>query len=392
MHDTYFASAARMPREQLQQDIEFITRHPVIKGLMTTASGLFAVLNEHRQVLAMNDAFLKLLGIHDPESKLGLRPGEVVSCMHASEMPGGCGTSRPCASCGAAISIVVSLATGEPVERKCALTTYANGSETDLSLRVRACRVSLGDKPFVVIFLQDITTYERLAMLEKAFFHDIVNLVSGLAGNCKLLTLDHVGAPAHELADEIYQLSKRLADEVKLQSILLHEGILEYHVSPKDVPVRQIICELRDLFANHPVAEGKRLQVPQVDPTLHIHTDATLVLRVLANMASNAFESTGSGGEIRIGVDSEDHACCFRVWNEQAIPDAVAPRIFQRHFSTKADTGRGIGTYSMKLFGEQFLKGKVSFTTSERDGTEFRLSLPGAPFMREADEDAFSRD
>mgnify|MGYP006293419399 CR=1 len=37
--------------------------------------------------------------------------------------------------------------------------------------------------------------------------------------------------------------------------------------------------------------------------------------------------------------------------------------LFKRSFSTKG-VGRGIGTYSMKLFGEKYLKGKVDFKNS----------------------------
>jgi sensor histidine kinase regulating citrate/malate metabolism len=37
--------------------------------------------------------------------------------------------------------------------------------------------------------------------------------------------------------------------------------------------------------------------------------------------------------------------------------------------------GRGIGTYSMKLFGEKYLKGKVWFTSSAENGTSFFFEL-----------------
>ena len=57
-------------------------------------------------------------------------------------------------------------------------------------------------------------------------------------------------------------------------------------------------------------------------------------------------------------------------------PDAVAKRVFQRNFTTKEGAGRGLGTFSTKLFGEQILKGKVQFTSSPAEGTVFELRLP----------------
>ena len=71
----------------------------------------------------------------------------------------------------------------------------------------------------------------------------------------------------------------------------------------------------------------------------------------------------------------EEGLISFCVWNAQAIPQKFAIRIFQRNFSTKEQAGRGIGTYSMKLFGEKFLGGRVSFTSSPKKGTVFRLTL-----------------
>lgn len=57
------------------------------------------------------------------------------------------------------------------------------------------------------------------------------------------------------------------------------------------------------------------------------------------------------------------------------MPDEVKLQIFQRSFSTKG-RGRGIGTYSIKLFTEKYLEGKVSFTSKEGEGTVFTVELP----------------
>ena len=64
------------------------------------------------------------------------------------------------------------------------------------------------------------------------------------------------------------------------------------------------------------------------------------------------------------------------VHNGEVIPPEVQARIFQRSFSTKARHGRGLGTYSMKLFGERHLGGEVSFKSTPQAGTEFAIVLP----------------
>jgi sensor histidine kinase regulating citrate/malate metabolism len=49
-------------------------------------------------------------------------------------------------------------------------------------------------------------------------------------------------------------------------------------------------------------------------------------------------------------------------------------QLFQRSFSTKGQS-RGIGSYSIKLLTENYLKGKVSFISNENDRTVFSIEL-----------------
>lgn len=58
------------------------------------------------------------------------------------------------------------------------------------------------------------------------------------------------------------------------------------------------------------------------------------------------------------------------------VYEDIRRRVFQRHFSTKAGAGRGYGTYSMKLFGEGYLRGQVWFESTDSLGTVFSLKLP----------------
>ena len=58
------------------------------------------------------------------------------------------------------------------------------------------------------------------------------------------------------------------------------------------------------------------------------------------------------------------------------IPENVTLRIFERRYGTKAGTGRGPGTASMKLIGERYLVGRVSFTSGD-EGTQLTFRIPG---------------
>jgi len=140
--------------------------------------------------------------------------------------------------------------------------------------------------------------------------------------------------------------------------------------------VSNVVNELKAMLSNHPASQEKTFSIPMSIPKIKISSDITLVKRTLVNMVINAFEATPPGGAIRVWVEQTDKDVSFYVWNNQAIPAEQGLRIFQRNYSTKSSSGRGLGTYSMKLFGETYLGGEVDFVSSELEGTTFHLSLP----------------
>lgn len=370
--DTCFAPAERADADKLQEEIDIISNNPVIDGVLQSVSGLLAVLNEHRQILAVNNSLLQMLGIENAIDLLGLRPGEALKCVHSCEEPSGCGTTKYCSTCGAAVAIVSSLGTEEPVERLCALTAEKGGARIDLVLVVRSHPLRVEGKKFLLLFLQDITRQQQRAALERTFFHDINNMLSGMLGASELLVNNEPNSPIVRI---VRQLSLRLAKEVDIQRCLLQREC-EYHVTENETTISQIIEELKHFYANHPTARGKNLHYPGVCPDLRLQTDISLCLRVIFNMVTNALEATEDNGDVKIWLEEGEGCLSFCVWNRQVIPDDVALRVFQRNFSTKDEAGRGTGTYAMKLLGEEILGGRVEFISLPEEGTIFRFSLP----------------
>ncbi len=369
--DTYFASPQRAGQESLIAEIDCVNTNQVMSGLLQSISGLLAILNEHRQIVALNDSFLKMLGIENPAKVLGLRPGEALECIHAHDEPTGCGTSKFCSTCGAAIAIVSSLGKDKPVERICALAVQRGSKEVDIVLLVRARPMKMDGKRFLLLFLQDITRQYQLSALERTFFHDVNNMLLMLMGASELLEENNPS----ELSRIIHQTSSHLIKEVAIQRSLSENESTKYQPLWHEFTSEQIIKELRSFFDNHPAAQDKNIEYPKNYPLVSIRTDISLLLRVLCNMVINALEATPDKGRIRIWLEEENGSLTFYVWNAQEISPEISRRIFQRNFSTKDESGRGVGTYSMKLFGEEILGGRVNFTTSP-EGTIFKFDIP----------------
>jgi len=372
---TWFATAHRADKDELLRQIAFISNNEIMNGMLTTISGLMAVLNENRQILAVNDGFFRMLGIEDPAVILGLRPGEALYCAHAADSSAGCGTAKFCATCGAAIAIATTLATNLPVERKCALTASRNGRTVDFCLLVKAITINLSGERFILVFLLDITAHELRSSMERTFFNDIEQSLQGLGNTVELMS-SQGRTDSLYLLDRLRRNSAHLIREVKIQNAMISSCFDEIEISPGRIKVVQLVREMNDLFFSHPAARGKILRIEAADQESVFVSDFSLLVRVISNMVLNAYEATATGGEIILRIEEAGDNLVFRVWNLAVIPEDTAMRVFQHYFSTKEEPGRGVGTYSMKVFGEKFLGGRVSFTSAEGEGTWFECCLP----------------
>ena len=387
--ETHFAPAARTSPEDVHRRVTLLAGNPVTDTLLRTVGGLMVIVDHNRQIVAVNETLLDTLGISDATTLLGLRPGEALSCVHAHEEPHGCGTTRHCATCGAVIAIVSAFAQDQAQERHCVMEIASDEGPRDLVLRVRACPLVVAGERFVLLFLQDVTDEQRLASLEKIFYHDLNNILQGLTVASDLVKEETDDEELRILGRQIERMVKHLAREVQLQRSLHGEDIAQVKLSRSETPVATIMDEIRSVFLHHPAAEGKTLLVATVPPDATVYTDLWLLVRILSNLVVNAFEATEPGGVVEVRAQFGPRATTLHVRSPAAIPREIQPRIFQKNFTTKASSGHGLGTYAARLFGETLLDAQVDFTSSDRDGTDFFVRLPlrqtaGRPARREA--------
>lgn len=374
--DTWFASPQRSSVDEINAAVKSVAGDPFVTQLLQLVDGFLIVLNENRQIVAVNSGLAQFLDVDCLEPVVGMRPGEVLGCIHAEEGPGGCGTGPMCASCGAVIAIVATLDAGEPSEETCAVTLGRGDQRQEYCFRVRAARVNVEGKPYVLVFLKDDSVEQYRAALEQIFFHDVNNLIQGLVGYAHLLANRQDNPRARE---RVSYFADRLMDEIRIQSALSNATRGHFQPTLKEIRVPGLLNRLSESFAQHPRARGKSIILPPTIPQscFIIRSDISIVLRILNNMVLNAMEATDLDGVVKLSVEEgKNRGVRISVWNQASIPEEVKGRIFQRYFSTKGGKGRGLGTYSMKLLGQDILGGKVGFTSSPSDGTTFWLEIP----------------
>jgi signal transduction histidine kinase len=183
-------------------------------------------------------------------------------------------------------------------------------------------------------------------------------------------------AARRECVESIAQLTSRLAAEVSEQREMADLEAGRFQARLAYVSTSQVRELIGQFFAGQEVASGKRLTLGSGDDDLVLRTDLVLLQRALVNLVKNALEATPAGGEVRIWHEPAQGRVTFAVWNAGAMAPTTALRVFQRYFTTKGERGRGLGTYGAKLIVERCLGGHVSFTTTEAEGTTFRIELP----------------
>ncbi len=372
---TYFAPAGRDTAEEVHRKGSAFKGIPLLSESLNAMPSMVMVLNSNRQIVAANDTMLSVLN-----TSLGevteKRPGEAVGCIRAKEGPDGCGTARYCAACGAVNAILDAQKQRKKVVRECRILVQTPSGIAPMDLRVVASPISVAEDHFVVTAVDDISQSKRLHVLQRTFFHDVLNTAGCIQGYAQYLQEDASGDP--EVCGRLATLSDQLIESIRAQRDLVIAESGELDTKPVPIRVRSVLEEVMTQYAAHPVAEGRDIDCRD-DWDGTVIADRQLLFRVLGNMVKNALEATSPGGIVTIGCKDGGSRAEFWVHNPDVMPDEVQLQVFQRSFSTKGEQGRGIGTYSMKLLGERYLGGKVDFVSKSPEGTTFMFLLPKTP-------------
>lgn len=357
--------------EELYNQSQYFTKQLPFQYFSDSLSEFVTILNKNRQIVFCNQPLISYLNVIDVNDIIGKRPGEALRCQHSNLTQGGCGTSEFCTMCGANRAIRQSQR-GEETIQECRVISQPDTKALDLS--VHATPLMVNDESFTIFSLTDIGNEKRRKVLESLFFHDILNMVGGLLGYSELLK-DASTEEAKEFAPIINKLVSDLSDQISTQREIANAEHNTTTVTPTMVHSRSFLDSIVLSLRMHAVSKDKTIEVDPRSEDFIFVSDDNILHRVILNLTKNALEATQINSTVLISCHRKGTEVQFSVHNNEVIPYDIQLQIFQRSFSTKGE-GRGLGTYSVKLFTEQYLKGKVSFVSNKDDGTLFTVALP----------------
>lgn len=370
---TLFASPERASELEICSSAKLFENLDLLRTALDAVPDPVLILNLQRQAVYINDIARQSFNLQDWKDALGERPGELLNCQHAHEMPAGCGTSESCSTCGALKAILAGIR-GQSVAEECRIS-LSSGESLDFKVWARPLYLEseTGVEQYVICSVQDISDEKRRRALERIFFHDVLNTAGILSTYTQLLGMSQ--EDSEMIIKELHHASERLIEEIQMQQQLLAAESHELNPKPVFVDVQALLSELGAQYQRRAQKHGRQFHLVHLPINVSMMTDPVLLRRVVSNMLKNALEATQEGETVTLSYEVDNHRITFAVHNPTVMPRHVQLQIFKRSFSTKGE-GRGLGTYSMKFLSERYLKGSVWFRSNKQLGTIFYAAYP----------------
>jgi len=346
---------------------------------LSTVLNLFplplVIINSQRQVIFVNATMRDAFKLPPEECAPGRRPGELFKCSHVQESNFKCGTSQWCCYCGISNAVKTALATGDIASAECVVSGAGFNSRC---MKVLVQPYPCHGEAFFMLVFQDVSDTYRRGLLERIFFHDLQNLVMMLtsAGDLQKHRPDLL---KFDFTDYVMMITEHMEDEIVAQREMLDAESNVLKTVPAPIHSHELLNAVVYFFERSFSEQRKTIRIADDSYDLRFISDVRLVRRVLVNMVKNALEATPPGAVVSLRSTLEDGLIRLAVHNPGIIPHEIGVQLFQQTFSTKG-SGRGMGTYSIKLLSEKYLSGRVGFTSTPESGTEFFVIYPiGGP-------------
>jgi len=378
-HDvgTSYDRRQRCSNENLKKQIHDLYELPYLRQGLDATNSMILILNTCRQAVFANKAYLAMMNIQEISELMGQRPGEIIKCVHAYDGLDGCGTADACKYCNGMNTILTAMNSNKDSIGEFSHINTRHGYEQNLNLSIYVSPLKVKKEMFYVVSFANKNDSVGKRMLERTFFHDIINKAGALKGIVSLLKEDvpAIIKPEVEFVEEAFQ---SLVEDIQSQKYLTDAENKQLVLQLSRIHSCEQLQSVSKLYEGHDAARHKTITIDRGCINKELYTDQRLLRRILGNMVKNALEASDEGGIVTLGCNIDDEKnewITFWVHNDNYMDERVQNFVFHRSFSTKGD-GRGLGTYSMKLFGEKFLQGKVDFVSDTDKGTRFYIKLP----------------
>ena len=187
-----------------KEDLYSIVR---ANNIMDDAGTTFVVLDENLRIQYVNYTPI--------DRALNISPGDLLKCSNACNAEHGCGTHENCRLCKLRNMVETSLFTNKKMETD---ADFLISDNTDYSVHAISTPFKFEGRTWTIVLLVDKTDQHRELMMERVFFHDLLNLSGALNG---LLDCMQYEEDPKELMLTVKGISSQLLEEIEAQRDLI---------------------------------------------------------------------------------------------------------------------------------------------------------------------------
>jgi len=154
-----------------------------------------------------------------------------------------------------------------------------------------------------------------------------------------------------------------------------------FSIQPRPMHLGRLVASVIEEFSEEIEKKKLHVQTKLGAPLPAIPLDAGIMRMTIENLVSNAVKYTPPGGTIKITLKRNQADAVLTVADTGCgIPKADQGNVFSKFFRAQnvaqaVPDGNGLGLYIAKSILER-AGGAIRFTSSEKRGTQFRISLP----------------
>jgi PAS domain S-box-containing protein len=262
---------------------------------------------------------------------------------------------------------------------------------------VRLSPVSMGDQFLgTVSVFRDMTRIVEVDRMKSEFVstvsHELRTPMTSIKGYADLLLLGAAG--------EITEAQQRFLETIKQNadrlSILVNDLLEVSRIDQDRIPMRFMPIQVSDLLQNIEahlqgrIADGSRhltVIMQASDDIPLIRADYDRMIKIMQNLADNAYNYTPDNGEITLGATYQAGDKTVQLFIRDTgigIPESIQGRVFERFFrgdeydELVMDTpGTGLGLSIVQSLIEMH-DGEIWFESQQGVGTTFYVKIPVA--------------
>ncbi len=341
--------------------------------------------DEHGVIVAANEAFAKLVGMHNSELE-----GKLYTVVYAERE-----------NVEAKLANYRQRFRERTVERRIERQMVFRSGRT-LDLEVASSFVEVrGQKPLLLSLFRDITEQKRLqdqlrqsqkmdaiGQLAGGVAHDFNNILTVIQGHASLLrTFGQLSEQAGASAEQISQAAERAAGLTRQLLTFSRRQMMQ----PKQLDLNEVVSHMTRMLGRI-LGEDIAVQFNYSATLPLVHADVGMMEQVLLNLAVNSRDAMPLGGRLTINIsvleitraDLARHsagrpgrfACLSVIDTGCGIEPENLPRIFEPFFTTK-EVGKGTGLGLATVYGiiKQH-QGWIEVDSELNVGTTFHIFLP----------------